>query len=72
VEDIGLGKDRKPVHYHLIPGQGVMPLREIFKALRDIGYSGYYTVELYNFSKRPVYATKAAFRGLKNIIRSIA
>ena len=31
---------------HLIPGQGTIPWGEVFKALKEIGYDGYYNYEI--------------------------
>lgn len=52
-EDI---KDK--VHYHLIPGMGELSgqFGPILDALREIGYKGYATVELYTYSKNPLEA----------------
>jgi len=30
------------------PGDGVLPVREVLQALKDIGYDGYYSIEIYN------------------------
>lgn len=30
------------------PGEGVLPVREVLQALKDIGYDGYYSIEIYN------------------------
>jgi sugar phosphate isomerase/epimerase len=46
IEDI-----RGDKHYHLIPGEGDMPFGDITKTLRQIGYQGYLTVELYTYSQ---------------------
>ena len=43
VEDIAASRQ----HKHLAPGQGAINFRTVFRALRDIGYDGYVTVELY-------------------------
>lgn len=70
IEDIGLDESGRPAHYHLVPGEGVMPLDDIFRAFREIGFEerGYYTVELYSQSHRPVDAVResmAYFRKLE-------
>ena len=31
----------------VLPGQGVMPIRAMTQALKEIGYSGAYTIELF-------------------------
>lgn len=62
VEDIGLDDKGRPVHYHLIPGIGAMPLEEILSTLEEVGFGGWYIVELYTYTKNPVYATRQAFK----------
>lgn len=48
VEDIA---DHK--HFHLIPGEGELPLQRYFTALERNGYQGYLTVELYTYPQMP-------------------
>lgn len=66
IEDIGLDSKGRPVHYHLIPGRGKMPLKKIFQTFREIGYDGWYTVELYTYFRNPVFAAKESMRYFKN------
>jgi len=48
------------IHFHLPPGEGAMNFREIFNGLREIGYDGWITIELYPFQKdAPSIAEKA-------------
>jgi protein FrlC len=52
------------VHYHLVPGNGNLPLDDVLNYLRDIEYKKGLTVELYNHSHRAFAAideTKAWF-----------
>jgi 4-hydroxyphenylpyruvate dioxygenase len=42
------GLEPGKTHDRLCPGQGVVPFREIFKALADKGYSGYLSYEALN------------------------
>jgi sugar phosphate isomerase/epimerase len=56
---------------HLIPGDGVMPLREIFASLEKQRYGGYYIVELYTYGRPgrdPCYAARESRRRLLEII----
>jgi protein FrlC len=48
VEDI-LDKE----HKHLIPGQGNLEIKPILAALRNIGYHGYYTIDLFDLGDDP-------------------
>ena len=62
VEDI---KGR--VHHHLPIGKGNMPWPQIAKALRETGYEGALTLELYTCDKTPVEAGKSSLRRLREI-----
>jgi sugar phosphate isomerase/epimerase len=56
------------IHNHLIPGQGAINLRAVLKAISDIGYNGFVTVELYPYQDDPVRAAKEAYNYLIDII----
>jgi sugar phosphate isomerase/epimerase len=56
------------IHNHLIPGQGAIDFRSVFKAIDKIGYKGFVTVELYPYQHNPLYAAKSAYKYLKDII----
>ena len=56
------------VHNHLIPGKGAIDFRPVFKAMDDIGYRGYVTVELYPYQDDPVQAAKEAHDYLCSIL----
>ncbi len=62
LEDIS--KDR--VHKHLIPGKGVINFHSIFKALEEVDYRGFITVELYPYQNNPQSAAKTALEFLKS------
>lgn len=55
------------IHQHLVPGTGDMPLDALHGVLRGVGYTGYYTVDLFRITDDPLrYATDslAATRAL--------
>jgi sugar phosphate isomerase/epimerase len=57
------------VHDHLIPGKGAIDFRSVFKAIDEIGYNGFVTVELYPYQDDPIYAASKALKVLNyNII----
>ena len=56
------------IHNHLIPGDGAIDLRAVLKAISDIGYNGFITVELYPYQDDPVYAARQAYDYLNSII----
>ena len=64
LEDIG--KNR--VHQHLTPGKGVIDFAEIFRALDDIGYAGWTTVELYPYETTAAGVAKLAFEHLRPLL----
>jgi sugar phosphate isomerase/epimerase len=63
LEDIG--KNR--VHQHLAPGKGVIDFRGIFKALDEIRYDGWVTVELYPYETTAAGVAKDAWNYLARL-----
>jgi protein FrlC len=55
------------IHNHLIPGDGAIDFRGVLKAISDIGYNGFITVELYPYQDDPVYAARQAYDYLNSI-----
>ena len=62
LEDIAA--DRR--HFHLPPGKGAIDFDSVFKALGDVHYSGWVTVELYPFLDDAPKVAKEAFEFLAN------
>ncbi len=62
VEDI-----RGDKHFHLIPGEGDIPLRDYVEALDQQGYSGYLTVELYTYDDAPDMAGEKSLAYLRSL-----
>lgn len=60
VEDI---RGRK--HFHLPPGEGDLPFAEYFRALSNVGFDGFLTVELYSFPDTPVEVGRQAIEHLR-------
>ncbi len=48
------------VHHHLVPGDGVIDFPSTLKALKDVGYSGWVTIELYTYHENPDHAARTA------------
>jgi 2-keto-myo-inositol isomerase len=63
VNDYPKGKDRSAIKDadRVFPGDGVAPLADVFRTLRDIGYRGMLSLELFN----PEYYKRDAFEVLK-------
>lgn len=64
LEDIG----KNQVHQHLTPGKGVIDFPALFAALKEIGYKGWVTVELYPYETTAAGVAKAAWEHLRNRI----
>ena len=62
--DIGANR----IHNHLIPGEGSIDFRPVFKAIESIGYKGFVTVELYPYQLNPKEAGKKAYEYLYGIL----
>ena len=48
------------VHHHLVPGEGVIDFGATLKALDDVGYQDWVTIELYTCHENPDAAAKTA------------
>ena len=56
------------IHNHLIPGEGSINFRSVFRAIEGIGYKGFVTVELYPYQLCPKEAGKRAYDYLYRIL----
>ncbi|NQT20489.1 MAG: sugar phosphate isomerase/epimerase, partial [Planctomycetes bacterium] len=66
VEDIAGG-----VHKHLLPGEGEMNLPAIFDALREVGYEGFLTIDLFQLGDEPGDRAREALAALQEIQTSL-
>jgi sugar phosphate isomerase/epimerase len=57
------------VHHHLVPGEGAISFPPIISALREIGYQGWVTIELYPYIENPDDAAKRAFEKIKPLLQ---
>jgi sugar phosphate isomerase/epimerase len=64
VEDISVER----LHNHLLLGEGVIDFKTVFKAIHDIGFEGYCTVELYPYQDCPEYAARKSMEFLDDLI----
>ena len=54
---------------HLLPGDGVLPLREQLQALRRAGYDGAATIELVSmYTDDPTYYAKCAIERVRELL----
>lgn len=56
------------VHHHLVPGQGAIDFAEVVAAIRQTGYDGWLTVELYPNIDAPDLAAQQAFDVLRPLV----
>lgn len=56
------------VHHHLVPGEGAIDFMATFQAIREIGYNGWVTVELYPYVDDPDAAARTALERVRKIM----
>ena len=49
LEDIGISR----IHQHLVPGDGAIDLKAVFRKMNELGYQGDMTLELYTYANGP-------------------
>jgi sugar phosphate isomerase/epimerase len=54
-------------HNHLILGEGAINIDSALRSLKDIGYDGFVTVELYPYQECPAYAAREAMKFIKSL-----
>jgi len=59
-------KDR--IHNHLIPGLGDINIKDVLLAIKDTGYKGFVTIELYPYKNDPVGAATQSLRYVNGLI----
>ena len=57
-------------HQHLVPGEGDMPLAQICAVLREIGYQGYYTIDLFNIADDPEPVAEASLKATRALLEA--
>lgn len=68
VEDISAGR----VHQHLVPGEGAMDFGAIFRALDEMGYGGFVTVELYPYTSTAGDVAQRAYDHLRPMLDGVS
>ncbi len=63
LEDIAADR----THQHLMLGEGAINIDSVLKSLKDIGYEGFITIELYPYQEYPTYAAKQAMEFIKSL-----
>ena len=63
LEDIGISR----IHQHLVPGDGAIDLKEVFRKMRELDYQGDMTLELYTYANGPEIAGVKSLEYLRPI-----
>lgn len=63
LEDIAASRK----HNHLMLGEGAIDISHVLESLKDVGYDGFVTIELYPYQECPVYAAKEAMKFIKSL-----
>lgn len=58
------------VHHHLVPGAGAIDFPSVIAALREFGYAGWLTIELYPYVEDPDAAARTAFQRIAPLVGS--
>jgi len=56
------------VHHHLVPGEGAIDFAATFRAIRQIGYDGWVTIELYPYVDDPDAAARTALERVQSVL----
>ncbi len=56
------------VHQHLVPGEGAIDFAAMFRAIRQIGYGGWVTIELYPYVDDPDAAARTALERVREVM----
>ncbi|HEY1186548.1 MAG TPA: sugar phosphate isomerase/epimerase, partial [Gemmata sp.] len=59
------------VHHHLIPGEGAIDFGAALAALKEVGYDGWVTIELYTCHENPDHAAKVARERVLKIAEAV-
>jgi len=59
------------IHHHLIPGEGVIDFGATLSALKEIGYDGWVTIELYTCHENPDHAATVARERVVKIAKGV-
>jgi sugar phosphate isomerase/epimerase len=59
------------VHHHLIPGEGVIDFHGTLAALKEVGYAGWVTIELYTCHENPDQAATVARERVVKIAQAV-
>jgi sugar phosphate isomerase/epimerase len=64
LEDIAASR----IHHHLVPGEGAIDFTATFRAIREVAYDGWATIELYPYVDDPDSAARTARQRITEIL----
>lgn len=67
LEDISADR----VHHHMIPGHGSIDIRGVLKTIKETGYNGFITIELYPYEEKAIEAATEAYNNVKEIMETL-
>jgi sugar phosphate isomerase/epimerase len=59
------------VHHHLIPGEGAIDFAATLRAIKEINYTGWITIELYPYVDDPDVAARTALERVNRILQKV-
>jgi len=59
------------VHQHLVPGEGAIDFGSTLRSVREIGYNGWVTIELYPYIADPDTAARTALERVRHVLTTI-
>lgn len=68
IEHVHLEDIRNRTHFHLPPGEGQINLRAVMDALKEIGYDGWVTIELYPFQQKAPEVARRSFEYIRRLM----
>jgi sugar phosphate isomerase/epimerase len=69
IQHFHLADIKNRIHNHLIPGLGSINFKKVINSIKEIGFDGFITVELYPYKDNPSQAASKSFTYLNEILR---
>ena len=63
--------DQAAAQPHLVPGEGAIDFAATLQAVRDIGYQGWITIELYPYIDDPDAAARTALQRISKLVNEL-
>ena len=69
IAHIHLEDMRSDEHRHLIPGEGDMDFRGIFRSLGEVKYGGFITLDIFDIRDNPAYHAERAYNSIAEVYK---